>query len=71
MKYKFCNIRINVTKCDVTFVTKGRVLTPNLPWLRHCTEVLYFGRILTRLGFANFQVFRLYFDVFLVNLLLV
>jgi len=23
MKYKFCNIRINVTKWDVTFVTRG------------------------------------------------
>jgi len=23
MKYKFCSIRINVTKCDVTFATKG------------------------------------------------
>jgi len=30
MKYKFCNIRINVIKYDVTCATKG-VLTPHLP----------------------------------------
>jgi len=29
--YKFCNIRINVTKYDVTFATKGD-LTPNQRW---------------------------------------
>jgi len=23
MKYKFCRIRINLTKCDVAFATKG------------------------------------------------
>jgi len=28
MKYKFCNIRINVTKYDVTFATKEGFLTP-------------------------------------------
>jgi len=28
------NIRINVTKCDVTFATKGDVL-PQSPWLRN------------------------------------
>jgi len=28
--YKICNISINVTKCDVTLATKGRVLTPPL-----------------------------------------
>jgi len=28
MKYKFCRIRINVTKYDVTFATKWGVLTP-------------------------------------------
>jgi len=32
MKYKLCNIRINVTKYGVTFATK-EVLTP--PWLHH------------------------------------
>jgi len=26
MKYKFCSIRINVTKYDVTFTTKGEFL---------------------------------------------
>jgi len=30
MKYKFCSICINVTKFDVTFVTKG-VLPPPSP----------------------------------------
>jgi len=28
MKYKFCSIRINVTKYDVTFVTKGDPTPP-------------------------------------------
>jgi len=28
MKFKFCGIRINVTKYDVTFATKREVLTP-------------------------------------------
>jgi len=27
MRYKFCSIRINITKYDVTFATKGGVLT--------------------------------------------
>jgi len=27
MKYKFCSIRINGIKYDVTFITKGGVLT--------------------------------------------
>jgi len=31
MKYKFCSIRINVTKYDVDICPKGRVLTPNPP----------------------------------------
>jgi len=30
MKYKFCSIRINVIKYDVTSTTKGEVLTLNL-----------------------------------------
>jgi len=34
MKYKFCSIRINVTKYDVTFATKG-VLTPT-----HCSTCM-------------------------------
>jgi len=28
MKYRFCSIRINVTKYDITFVTKGAILPP-------------------------------------------
>jgi len=31
MKYKFCAIRINVTKYDVTFVTKGGFNPQTLP----------------------------------------
>jgi len=34
MKYKFCSIRINVTKGDVTFATKGG-FNSQPPWLRH------------------------------------
>jgi len=37
MKYKFCSIRINVTKYDVTIANKGGFLTP---WLRHWYTVL-------------------------------
>jgi len=33
MKYKFCSIRLNVTKYDVTFTTRG--------WLRHCLKLFY------------------------------
>jgi len=31
MKYKFCSIRIDVTKYDVTFATEGVVLIPSSP----------------------------------------
>jgi len=31
MKYKFCSIRINVTKHEVAFATNGELT----PWLRH------------------------------------
>jgi len=30
MKHKFCSIRINVTKYDITFATKGRDPPPPL-----------------------------------------
>jgi len=31
MKYKFCSIRINVTKYEIAFATKEGVLTSNRP----------------------------------------
>jgi len=31
MKYKFCHIRIIVTKCDATFATKGDFNSLNSP----------------------------------------
>jgi len=38
MKYKFCSIRINATKYDITFVTK-RGLTPLPPSRVYATGV--------------------------------
>jgi len=40
MKYKFCSIRINVTKHDVTFVTREGGSNSLSPWLRHWARVL-------------------------------